>query len=203
MNQRNAAMGLAALGRGADTSLIHMSPREIQALQQLAVQHGGSLTTNPETGLPEAGFLSSLLPLIAGVGLTAAAAASGGTALPFLGQMTALKAGLLMGGGALAASGGDWKQAAKWGLGGYGGAALGAGLAGAGATAVAPAGSTALGQTAAGYTPAYGFGAPPAITAGTIAPTTGEGPLLQKEPFKIIPCRRVARTNNRVFSPPY
>jgi hypothetical protein len=107
MNQRNVAKGLASLGRGADTSLIHMSPREIQALQQLAEQHGGSLTINPETGLPEAGFLNSLLPLIAGVGLTIA---SGGTALPFIGQMTALKAGLLMGGGALLASGGDLGQ---------------------------------------------------------------------------------------------
>jgi hypothetical protein len=127
MNQRNAAMGLAALGRGADTSLIHMSPREIQALQQLAVQHGGSLTTNPETGLPEAGFLSSLLPLIAGVGLS------------FIPGVNALGAGLLMGAGAGIASGGDLGQMAKWGLGGYGGASLGAGLAGAGATAVAPA----------------------------------------------------------------
>ena len=103
MNQRNAAMGLAALGRGADTSLIHMSPREIQALQQLAVQHGGSLTTNPETGLPEAGFLSSLLPLIAGVGLS------------FIPGVNALGAGLLMGAGAGIASGGDLGQMAKWG----------------------------------------------------------------------------------------
>jgi hypothetical protein len=130
MNQRNAAMGLASLGRGSDSSLVHMSPREIQALQQLAVQHGGSLTINPETGLPEAGFLSNLLPAIVGVGL---AGVTGGASLGVLGKMTALKAGLLMGGGALAASGGDWRKAAKWGLGGYGGAALGSGLAGVGA----------------------------------------------------------------------
>jgi hypothetical protein len=128
MNQRNAAMGLASLGRGSDSSLVHMSPREIQALQQLAVQHGGSLTINPETGLPEAGFLSNLLPAIVGVGL---AGVTGGASLGILGKMTALKAGLLMGGGALLASGGDWRQAAKWGLGGYGGASLGSGLAGA------------------------------------------------------------------------
>ena len=133
MNQRNAAMGLASLGRGPDSSLVHMSPREIQALQQLAVQNGGSLTINPETGLPEAGFLSDLLPAIVGIGL---AGVTGGASLGVLGKMTALKAGLLMGGGALLASKGDWRQAAKWGLGGYGGAALGSGLAGAGAAPI-------------------------------------------------------------------
>jgi hypothetical protein len=133
MNQRNAAMGLAALGRGADTSLIHMSPREIQALQQLAEQHGGSLTINPETGLPEAGFLNSLLPLIAGVGLS------------FIPGVNALGAGLLMGAGAGIASGGDLGQMAKWGLGGYGGASLGAGLAGAGAAAPGAAAPGAAG----------------------------------------------------------
>ena len=126
MNQRNAAMGLASLGRGSDSSLVHMSPREIQALQQLAVQHGGSLTINPETGLPEAGFLNSLLPMIAGIGLS------------FVPGVGPLGAGLMMGAGALAASGGDLGKAAKWGLGGYGGASLGAGLTAAG-TATAPA----------------------------------------------------------------
>ena len=108
MDQRNLATGIASLGRAPDSALVHMSPSEVQALQRLAEQHGGSLTINPETGLPEAGFLNSLLPLIAGLGLTIA---SGGTALPLIGKMTALKAGLLMGGGALAASGGDWRDA--------------------------------------------------------------------------------------------
>lgn len=159
MNQRNAAMGLASLGRGSDSSLVHMSPREIQALQQLAVQHGGSLTINPETGLPEAGFLSNLLPAIAGIGLMAAAPMTGGASLGVLGKMTALKAGLLMGGGALAASGGDWREAAKWGLGGYGGAGLGAGL-----TAAAPT----VAPTVAGGGPFVGPLLPPQPTVGNM-----------------------------------
>ena len=50
------AQGLAALGRGPDTELIHMAPSEIQGLQTLARGFGGGLTVNPDTGLPEAGF---------------------------------------------------------------------------------------------------------------------------------------------------
>ena len=68
MDQRNVAMGLASLGRGPDSALVHMSPSEVHALQRIAERHGGSLTINPDTGLPEAGFLSDLLPTIAGVG---------------------------------------------------------------------------------------------------------------------------------------
>jgi hypothetical protein len=52
---------MASKGRGPDSMLIHMSPREVQGLQALAENHGGSLTINPETGLPEAGFLDKLL----------------------------------------------------------------------------------------------------------------------------------------------
>ena len=86
MDQRNLATGLASLGRGSDSALIHMSPSEIHALQRLAEQHGGSLTINPQTGLPEAGFLTDLLPTIAGIGLSVA---SGGTLSPLaIGLMT-------------------------------------------------------------------------------------------------------------------
>jgi len=60
-----APQGLAALGRGNDTQLVHMTPREVHGLQQLALAHGGSLTTNPHTGLLEAGFLERLLPAAA------------------------------------------------------------------------------------------------------------------------------------------
>jgi hypothetical protein len=47
-----------------------MSNREVAGLQALAKRHGGSLSVNPDTGLPEAGFLDSILPTIAGAGLT-------------------------------------------------------------------------------------------------------------------------------------
>ncbi len=98
---KKSAQGLASLGRGQDTELVHMTPSEVQGLQTLARGLGGGLTTNPNTGLPEAGFLSNVMPFLVGAALT-----------PFMGPMAA---GLAMGGGALAASGGDLKQAAKWG----------------------------------------------------------------------------------------
>ena len=62
---QSQAQGLASLGRGDDSALVHMTPGEVQGLQKLAMSAGGSLTTNPHTGLPEAGFLSSLLPMLA------------------------------------------------------------------------------------------------------------------------------------------
>ena len=62
---------MASKGRGPDSMLIHMSPREVQGLQALAMRHGGSLTINPDTGLPEAGFLDKLLPAIVGFAITA------------------------------------------------------------------------------------------------------------------------------------
>ena len=66
------AQGLASLGRGQDSMLVHMTPGEVQGLQKLAMSAGGSLTINPQTGLPEAGFLSSMLPTLIGLGVTAA-----------------------------------------------------------------------------------------------------------------------------------
>jgi hypothetical protein len=121
------AQGLASLGRGEDTQLIHMTPSEIQNLQTLAQEFGGSLTTNPDTGLPEAGFLSNIMPFLVGGGL---ALATGGASLSFVNPWTI---GGAMGLGGLAASGGDFKQAAKWGLGGLGGASLATSLGAAGA----------------------------------------------------------------------
>jgi hypothetical protein len=46
-----------------------MAPQEVAGLQALALAHGGSLTINPDTGLPEAGFLKKLLPMLAGAAL--------------------------------------------------------------------------------------------------------------------------------------
>ena len=121
MQYRQSAQGLAGLGRGPDTELVHMAPSEVQSLQNLAQGMGGSLSTNPNTGLPEAGFLKNILPTIIGAGLS------------FVPGVGPLAAGLLMGGGAFAASGGDLGQTLKYGLGGASGAALAGNLAGAGA----------------------------------------------------------------------
>ena len=61
-----AAEHLKRHGRGPDDTLVHMSRQEVGALQQIAKAHGGSLTINPSTGLAEAGFLSTILPMAAG-----------------------------------------------------------------------------------------------------------------------------------------
>ena len=71
MSQHYTARQLASYGRGPDTELVHMSRKEIKGLQELALAHGGSLTINPNTGLAEAGFLSKILPMVAGAALAA------------------------------------------------------------------------------------------------------------------------------------
>jgi hypothetical protein len=106
--------------------LIHMSKGEVKSLNDLAMAHGGHLTINPDTGLPEAGFLSSLLPMLAGGALTVM---SGGAINP-------LTAGLLIGGGTAAVTG-DIKKGLMAGLGAYGGAGIGTGLAASGTQAAA------------------------------------------------------------------
>jgi hypothetical protein len=86
--------------------------------------HGGSLTINPETGLPEAGFLSRLLPTLIGAGLTIA---SGGALSPLM------AAGITGAGYGIAK--GSLKEGLMAGLGAYGGAGLASGLNAAGAAA--------------------------------------------------------------------
>jgi hypothetical protein len=123
---------MASKGRGPDSMLIHMSPREVQGLQALAMKHGGSLTINPETGLPEAGFLDKLLPAIIGFAL---APMTAGTSLAFLGASplaSAMTVGALQ-----TLRTGDLGKGLMAGFSAYGGAGLQAGLAGAGASALA------------------------------------------------------------------
>jgi len=70
MNDKYPQGGLASLlssrGRNGDSVLVHMTPEEVEGLQALAVANGGSLSVNPDTGLPEANFLKAILPAIAG-----------------------------------------------------------------------------------------------------------------------------------------
>jgi hypothetical protein len=49
---------LAAQGRYGDTMLVHMNPAEVEGIASLIP--GGQLTTNPETGQPEAFILAAL-----------------------------------------------------------------------------------------------------------------------------------------------
>jgi hypothetical protein len=128
MNYANA-QNLASYGRGNDTQLVHMTPGEVKGLQALALAHGGSLTTNPDTGLPEAGFLERILPMIAGAALTAT-----GIGAPV--------AALMVGGGYGLATG-SVEKGLMAGLGAYGGAGLTSSLASAGTSAAVEAGGQA------------------------------------------------------------
>jgi hypothetical protein len=137
------AHGLASLGRNGDSTLVHMSPDEVGGLQSIAQAHGKSLTTNPQTGLPEAFSLKGFLPMLAGLALS-----------PFTGGMS-MGAAMALEAGAGAATGALTGQKG-WGLlgsalGGVGGAGLGSALMGAGeagAAGAAGAGSSALPEVA-------------------------------------------------------
>jgi hypothetical protein len=120
MSLELAAQHLASRGRKGDTMLVHMAPQEVSGLQALAKAHGGTLTVNPDTGLPEANFLKRMLPMLIGMGLA-----------PFTGG---LSAALITGAGYTAATG-SLKKGLMAGLGAYGGAGLMGGLSAAGTAA--------------------------------------------------------------------
>ena len=129
MSLHHIAKHVAAKGRDEDTMLVHMTPGEVAGLQQIAMSAGGSLSVNPDTGLPEAGFLKSLLPMIAG-----------GIATMFTGGLAAP----ILAGAATGAATGDKRQsllmrAGLGALGGFGGANIASGLG-------AAAGTTAVGE---------------------------------------------------------
>ena len=155
MSLQNLAHHLQSAGRGDDKMLVHMTPHEVAGLQTLAAAHGGSLTVNPETGLPEAGFLSSLLPTVIGAAL---APATGGASL---GLSQAWQTAALVG-GAYGLATGSLKKGLMAGLGAYGGANLGSGLAAAGAaTPTAPVTTPSVAP------PAPFSSAPPTTTVGS------------------------------------
>jgi hypothetical protein len=132
--------GLASLGRNGDSMLVHMNPTELAGLQGLAMAQGGSLTINPQTGLPEAfnlgGFFKSLLPTLVGgaFGFSGAPLMAGIAAGAATGAVTNRKnplMGALMGG-----------------LGGYGGMGLGDALSKTMAITNPAAAASTVGQTA-------------------------------------------------------
>jgi len=165
------AKSLAAQGRYGDSMLVHMTPGEVAGLQYLATRHGGSLTINPETGLPESFFLAALLPALAGAAGSALLPAAfttalGGMAVPAaVGGVTALATGSLQAG--LAA-----------GMGAFGGAGLGSGLLAAGGTGAATgAGALAAGEAVLGSAAAGGAGLGAGALAPEIAAATAQGAL--------------------------
>jgi len=144
-----------------------MSNREVAGLQALAKKHGGELSVNPDTGLPEAGFLDSILPTIAGAGLTYF---SGGAISPLM------AAGIV--GGISALDSKDLSKGLMAGLGAYGGGSMVGGLAGMGLEAGAAATATAPAQEAAMQA---------AIDNGTYQNAVGAGASNFGELFKSAP----------------
>ena len=175
MSLQLAAQHMASRGRGPDTTLVHMAPQEVAGLQALAKAHGGTLTVNPDTGLPEAGVLSNILPMVIGAGITAA---TGGAAAPWM-------IGLGVGGAQTLATG-SLQKGLMAGLGAYGGAGLAGGLMGAGAAStglsaldagmgVMPTGTIGAAQTLAPSALDAGMGAMPTGSIGASALDAGMG----------------------------
>lgn len=134
MSLHHIANHLASKGRNGDTTLVHMTKDEVAGLQALAKAHGTSLTKNPDTGLPEAFGLNSLVPMAAGAGLMA------------MGVPAPVAAGLV-GFGAYAQTG-SLQKGLSAGLGAYGGAGLMEGVTYAGQDAIArEAAANAIGTT--------------------------------------------------------
>ena len=142
MDIKHKAQEVASKGRFGDTTLVHMNPVEVAGIASLTPN---GLSTNPDTGYPEA--FAFLLPLLGALGAAApaaAGAAGAGAAAGLAGTAAAAAPELLAGitaGQSLAASAAA--PAALSGFGGLGG--LGAGGAGGLLGSVSPLASAVTG----------------------------------------------------------
>lgn len=183
MSLHHLAKQVQSKGRGRDTMLVHMSPREVAGLQALAMAHGGKLSINPDTGLPEAGFLENILPVVAAGALTYFTA---GAAAPLVAGQLGISAtaggllagagiGALVGGGMSALQGGDFGRGAITGgltgaLSGYGAAGGFEGVFGSTAPTIDPGTGKAI-EGSAVLTQGGGTAAtPPAVPTPTPTP---------------------------------
>jgi len=166
MSLQVLAQDMASRGRGPDTMLVHMAPKEVAGLQALAMAHGGSLTVNPQTGLPEAGFLKNLLPTLIGAGLMFATGGTGAALIPGLSNATTIGLGV---GGLQALRTGSLRKGLMAGLGAYGGAGMMGSVLGAGTGAIS-AGATPV-------APEIGSVAPTASVAAPVAPVAPVAPI--------------------------
>ena len=124
MSLKDAAQYLAAHGRNGDSTLVHMTPREIHGMQQLAESKGGSLTVNPHTGLVEANFLDEIGKIAEVAAPYVAAYYLGPEAAGAFGVSEAAGAGIAAGGTSFAMTG-SLEKGLKAGLGAYGAYGLG------------------------------------------------------------------------------
>jgi hypothetical protein len=164
-----------------------MSPKEVQGLQALAMAHGGSLTINPETGLPEAGFLESILPAVAGFALNAFAPGVGTAVGGMFGLGEAAGTALTVGGIAGLASG-SLEKGIMAGMGAYGGASLGGSLGDMGSAVNARAANEAAQAAGLGdaeRVSAIQAAAKPDISAGFSAAASAPKDFLQDNKFAL------------------
>jgi hypothetical protein len=138
---------MASKGRNGDSMLVHMTPGEVAGLHALAVKHGGSLTINPDTGLPEANFLKSLLPMLAGAALNFFVPGLGAAVGGAFGLGAAAGTGIAVGGLTSLATG-SLSRGLMAGLGAYGGAGLTDSLMNAGSAGLTTEAATAAGTQA-------------------------------------------------------
>jgi len=175
------AQGLASLGRGDDSMLMHITPEEFQDFNQMAKSAGYEhIPINPETGLPEFGFgkafksvrkaVSKVLksPIVRTILPIAAGAILGPGGYGVFGS--SLTAGLGVGGIAALATG-DIKYGLSAGLGAYGGANLGSMMSNYG---------TGVGRvsTAGGFDPSVAGAGPytgPTTMTANLSPSASGG----------------------------
>jgi hypothetical protein len=162
-----------------------MSPREVHGLQALAMAHGGSLTINPQTGLPEAGFLQDILPAVAGFALNAFAPGVGEAVGGLFGLGGAAGTALTVGGISGLASG-SLEKGIMAGMGAYGGAGLGGSLGDMGSAVNARAANEAAqvaGLGDAERVAAIQAAAKPDISAGFSAAASAPKDFLQDNKY--------------------
>ena len=128
-----AARHVASAGRGGDSQLAHVNPREAEMLKRM----GGSGTINPNTGLREyksgKELFATIAPIALAIFVPGLGAAIGG-ALGASGIGASILGGAIIGGASSAIGGGDWKKGALMG-------GLGGGLGGVAGKFVAPGAS--------------------------------------------------------------
>jgi len=161
---KGIAEGLAAFGRGGDSMLMHVHPAEVEALNSMAP---GSITINPDTGMPEAFFwlIPTLLQTVLGGVGSAATAGLGAVGLGALSPAVSATLGTLGGTSGLAGAMGSAGAAlgAPAGVTAQLGSMGAAGSLGTGAPIAAPT-SAAASQVAPGFTATGGISGPSAIT---------------------------------------
>lgn len=172
-----AARRLEKAGRGGDTMLAHINPREAEMLKRM----GGAGTVNPNTGLREyKGGIGKIIGAIAPIALSIIAPGIGtaiGTALGASGVGASILGGAIIGGASSALTGGNALQGALMGgLGGGLGGVVGGGVDKALGLGLGSAGQAILGSglVGAGAGLATGQGALKGAGMGVLGGAIGQ-----------------------------